>query len=84
MGDVIDVDFAALRRAREQAVKQVPKAPKAPMNNAQACMLQTSALKLSESEQTELLAALSDYDCYMQACEHIQLLVDIYQMLEAF
>lgn len=81
MGDVIDVDFAALRAAREQTVKQVPKAT---MNNAQACMLQTSALKLSESEQTELLAALSDYDCYMQACEHIQLLVDIYQMLEAF
>jgi uncharacterized protein (DUF1778 family) len=81
MGDVIDVDFAALRRAREQAVPQVSKPI---MNHAQACMLQTSALKLSDAEQTELLAALSDYDCYMQACEHIQLLVDIYQMLEAF
>jgi hypothetical protein len=81
MGDVIDVDFAALRRAREQAVSVKPGSS---MNNAQAHMLQVSALKLTDLEQTELLAALSDYDCYTQACEHIQLLVDIYQMLEAF
>lgn len=81
MGDVIDVDFVALRRAREQAVKQTHKSL---MSNAQACMLQVSALKLSVEEHTELVAALSDYDCYMQACAHIQLLVDIYQMLEAF
>jgi len=83
MGEVIDVDFAAHRALREQSNKQsVREAPV--MNMAQACMLQTSALKLSDADQTELLAALSDYDCYMQASDHIQLLVDIYQMLEGF
>lgn len=81
MGDVIDVDFAALRRAREQVMQPVVQPH---MTIAQAHMLQVSALKLTDSEQTELLAALSDTDCYTQACEHIQLLVDIYQMLEAF
>jgi hypothetical protein len=81
MGDVIDVDFVALRLAREQSVKHTPKPL---MSNAQACMLQVSALKLSVEEQSELAAALSDYDCYMQSSEQIQLLVDIYQMLEVF
>jgi hypothetical protein len=81
MGEVINLDFAALRVEREQAaqVKLMPR-----ITQAQACMLQVSALKLSVEEQKELVAALSDYDCYMQACDHIQLLVDIYQMLEAF
>jgi hypothetical protein len=81
MGQVIDVDFVAMRLEREQVV-QAHTTPR--MSNAQACMLQVSALKLSLEEQTELSAALSDYDCYIQAPEHIQLLVDIYQMLEAF
>jgi len=81
MGDVIDVDFVALRRAREQAA---PTNTKPVMTSAQACMLQLSALQLSPEEQSMLSAALSDYDSYMQAPENIKLLVDIYQMLEAF
>jgi uncharacterized protein (DUF1778 family) len=79
MGDVIDLAACRAQRAQAETIK-----PEPIITNAQACMLQTSALKLSEQEQQELMAALSDYDCYMQACEHIQLLVDIYQMLEGF
>lgn len=83
MGDVIPVDFAALRREREQTA-QVILPVKPLMTTAQACMLQLTAIKLTAEEQTELTAALSDYECYVQATEHIQVLVDIYQMLEAF
>lgn len=77
MGDVIQVDFAA-----QKAAKQATTEP--PMNAAQAAMVKLCEMQLSAEEFVELSAALHDYDCYNQACAHVRLLVDVYQMLEAF
>lgn len=83
MGDVIEVNFEAARLKRAQQVSEAHN-NQVRMNEAQACMFKLMEMRLSPSELTEVCAALEDYDCYMQSCEHTQMLVDIYQMLEAF
>ncbi len=90
MGDVIDVDFAALHARKDaaqavaQANKAVVQAPALQANFAQVALLRLCELQLSSEQFTELGAAMHDYDCYVESCAHTQLLVDIYQMLEAF
>lgn len=90
MGDVIPVDFAAVRARKEaqvavaeanQAVKQ---APSVQANLAQSALLRLCEMQLNTEQFTELSAALHDYDCYSESCAHTQLLVDVYQMLEVF
>lgn len=83
MGEVIQVDFESARKQRERDKSQQHN-NQVRMNQAQACMLKLLEMRLTSLEFLELSAALEDYDCYMQACDHIQQLVDIYQMLEAF
>lgn len=83
MGQVIEVDFRAVRNSK----------PSAPQSNqghvqqgslAQWSMLKSCAQRMTLDQQQLLYAATHDYDTYLAAPEHIQLLVDIYQMLEAF
>jgi hypothetical protein len=90
MGDVIPVDFATMRARKEaqvamaEANKAIKQAPAVTVNLSQAAMLRLCELQMSEEQFTELSAAIHDYDCYMESCGQTQLLVDIYQMLEAF
>lgn len=90
MGDVIPVDFVSLRARKDaaQALAQANKAatqmPTLKENLSQTALLRLCELQLSSEQFTELGAAIQDYDCYMESCVHTQLLVDIYQMLEAF
>ncbi len=90
MGDVIPVDFASLRarkdtaQAMAQAAKVATKMPTVHVNLSQAALLRLCEMQMSEEQFTELSAAINNYDCYMESCAQTQLLVDIYQMLEAF
>jgi hypothetical protein len=80
MGDILQVDFAKLRAARQQAKTQAHN-QRLTMNDSQEKMLRLSAAKLNDIEMTELGAALEDLECYNQACDPIKLLVDIYHSL---
>lgn len=80
MGDIVQVDFAKLRAARDTAKMQAHN-QRLTMNDSQAKMLRLCAAKLNDIEMTELGAALEDLECYQQSCDPIKLLVDIYQGL---
>jgi hypothetical protein len=80
MGIVIEVDWQAERLKRQQA-KAAPVDPVEGETSTQSAMLTLANLYLSQEENTELMAALNDYTCYTEAVPHIQLLVDIYQIL---
>lgn len=80
MGDIVQVDFAKLRAARDQAKNQAHN-QRLTMNDSQANMLRLCAAKLNDIEMTELSAALEDLECYNQSCDPIKLLVDIYHAM---
>jgi hypothetical protein len=85
MGDVIPVDFAALRAKRDKrdnviSLSQTPTG----VNVAQTAMLRLCEMQMSTTEFTKLSAAVHDYEVYSQSGTHTQLLVDVYQMLEGF
>jgi hypothetical protein len=82
MGDVIPVDFAALRAKRDNVISllQTPKG----VNVAQTAMLRLCEMQMSTTEFTKLSAAVHNYEVYSQSGTHTQLLVDVYQMLEGF
>ena len=61
MGDIVQVDFAKLRAARQQAKTQAHN-QRLTMNDSQANMLRLCAAKLNDIEMTELSAALEDLE----------------------
>ena len=77
MADIID--FA---KAREQRLTSEPTNQDCCDNSTQTAMLALCNLYLSAEEKTELMAAIENFSCYTEAVPHIQLLVDIYQLLE--
>lgn len=77
MADIID--FA---KAREQRLTSEPTDQDCRDNSTQTAMLVLCNLYLSAEEKTELMAAIENFSCYTEAVPHIQLLVDIYQLLE--
>lgn len=82
MGDVIPVDFAALRAQRHSktTVSHTTKG----VNAVQAAMLRMCEMQMSPTEFTNLSAATYDYEVYSESCAYTKLLVDVYQMLEGF
>lgn len=82
MGEVIPVDFMAEKRARAEAQPQSP--PPVQLTQAQASMLHVCMQSMTEEEFVEMQAAIHDFDCYMQATNHVRMLSDIYHMLQAW
>jgi hypothetical protein len=76
MTNVINVDFAA-RRAQATVKGQ----PEFELNRAQALMLTAVGAVADDETLIELAAAAGDAECYQQATNTVQLLVDIFYAL---